>query len=487
VDLKQYVRVLRTHWVWIAACVTVCVVLALVYALTRTPVYAADSQLFVSNDSSAGLNDTYAGSLFTQQRITTYAEVVSSPAVAAKVIKALDLPYTVPQLRSEIQAVVPTGTVLIDVTVTDSSPQRAASIANAVDEQFSAFVKTLETPVGSKASSVKVAVTSPPQVSASPVSPRKSLYVVFGVILGLVFGIGGAVVLEAFKKEVGTEDRAEAIVDAPLLGATTDQVPEELAKVVSGDARPAEAEEYRRLRTNLSARSGSRRPPRSFVVSSAVEGEGKTEIAATLAVTFAQSGSRVVLVDANPRESGLAELMSVSPTPSLVDVVEQRVPLEVALQRPSKRGLSLEVLAGGLNPATPRDPIGSDGIWRVLDKLTNRADIVIVDAPPILTSMDAVLLAQLTAGVVLVTRIRSTRVDELEAAAQTLATAGARVLGIVSNRSAGGREGSVASRFRALVRAARVSRLMPAPVRAPADPEPGPPAATGAPRLRSRG
>jgi len=99
-DLKQYARVLRSHWFLIAACVGICVLVALGLAVTRTPVYSAGSQLFVSNGSSAGLNDAYAGSLFTEQRISTYAEMVSSPVVAAKVIKALDLPYSVQQLRS---------------------------------------------------------------------------------------------------------------------------------------------------------------------------------------------------------------------------------------------------------------------------------------------------------------------------------------------------------------------------------------------------
>jgi capsular exopolysaccharide synthesis family protein len=443
VDLKQYARVLRSHWVLITVCVGVCVLVALGLALTRTPVYAADSQLFVSNGSPAGLSEAYAGSLLTEQRIGTYAEMVSSPAVAAKVIKALGLPYTVGQLRSEIHAVVPAGTVLIDVSVKDSSPQRAASIANAIDEQFSSFANTLESPQGSGASSVKVAVTSPPQVPTSPVSPRKKLYVTLGVFLGLVLGLSGAIVREAFRKEIGTEERAEDIVGAPLLGTITARAPKRRAQVASGNVRPAEVEEYRRLRTNLSALSGSSRPPRAFVVSSAVEGEGKTEVAASLAVTFAQAGSHVLLVDADPRESGLAELMGLSPTPSLVDVVEHRMPLHAALQRATNGDLPLEVLASGLKPSSPRELLGSTGFRRVLVELTNRADVVIVDAPPILTSIDAVVLAQLTAGVVLVTRIRSTHVDQLEAAVQPLATVGAKVLGFVSNRSAGSRNGSV--------------------------------------------
>ena len=145
-ELKQYVRLFRAHWLLILAIVVVCVGAAAAFAWTRTPVYAARSQLFVSTSGvPADLSQTYEGGLFTQQRVLSYAQIVSSPAVVKAAIAQLGLRDSVRKLQGEISASVPTDTVLINVTVKDRSPRRAKAIADAVSYQFASFVNRLET------------------------------------------------------------------------------------------------------------------------------------------------------------------------------------------------------------------------------------------------------------------------------------------------------------------------------------------------------
>src|SRR5919204_2905816 len=160
-DLNQYARVLRTHWVLMVLSVLACTGAAAWLAWTRTPTYAAQAQLFVSTSGGPiDLSQTYQGGLFAQQRVQSYARIVASPPVAQAVIKQLGLKETVPQLQARIDASVPTDTVLIDITAKDHSPRRAKGIADAVGQRFSEFVNTLETPQGQQRSPVKVTLTS---------------------------------------------------------------------------------------------------------------------------------------------------------------------------------------------------------------------------------------------------------------------------------------------------------------------------------------
>jgi polysaccharide biosynthesis transport protein len=433
-DLNQYARVLRTHWVLIVLSVLACTGAAAALAWTRTPMYAAQAQLFVSTSGGpTDLSQTYQGGLFVQQRVQSYARIVSSPPVARAVIRQLGLTESVPQLQAKVHASVPKDTVLIAVTAEDRSPPRAKAIADAVGQHFSEFVNTLETPQGQQRSPVKVTVTSRAEVPTHPVSPKKALALVLGVVLGLVLGIGGAVLREALNRRIRSEDHAAAVADAPVLGSIVeDPHADTRPLVVVEDPASIAAEAYRRLRTNLRALSIDH-DVRSFVVSSAVASEGKTLISANLGIAFAQAGARVILVDADLRRPALTDLLGLPSRVGLSTVLVEELPVEASLQT-WRDGLPLEVLASGWQPPDPSELLESARFAAVLEALTERADLVIVDAPALLPVADAAILARLTWGIVLVASLASTQTEELESAARSLDAIDAQLLGVVLNR-----------------------------------------------------
>jgi succinoglycan biosynthesis transport protein ExoP len=196
-ELREYVRVLRAHWLLIVVSVALCTGAAGALAWTRTAVYAAQTQLFVSTRPTSDLSETYAGGLFAQQRVRSYIELVSAPRVTAAVINRLRLPYSVEELQPRIQASIPPDTVLIDITVEDASPLRAKAIADALGVEFPRFIAELETPADGRAPPVSVSVAQPSQLPSAPVSPNKLLYLLLGAQLGLLLGVAGAVVREA--------------------------------------------------------------------------------------------------------------------------------------------------------------------------------------------------------------------------------------------------------------------------------------------------
>jgi capsular exopolysaccharide synthesis family protein len=387
-----------------------------------------------TSGAGADPSQTYQGGLFAQQRVQSYAPIVSSPAVTRAVIVQLGLHESVQQLQGQIQASVPTDTVLLDITVKDRSAQRAAAIANAVTTHFAAFVGTLENPQGGGRSPVKVIVTSPADVPSGPVSPRKPVYLALGILFGLVLGIAAAVLRAALDKRIRTEDDAALIARAPVLGGIADDKQAgRRPLIVIDEPDSIAAEAYRRLRTNLRALADPDRV-QAFVVTSSVASEGKTLLAANLAIACAQAGLRVVFVDANMRGPGLAELFGLpAESAGLSAVLDDDVPVGAALQtwRPE---LPLEILPSGWQPSQPGNRLESPRLAAMLDALADRADVVIVDAPALQLAADAAILTRLTGKAIIVTRVGSTQAPQLDAAARSVRAVDGQLLGVVLNR-----------------------------------------------------
>ena len=433
-ELRQYLRILRKRWLLVLSIVVLSTLAAGLLAWSRTPIYEARTQFFVATGGVPGdLGETYQGGLFAQQRVRSYAQIVDSPVVARRVIRDLGLEMTPEELSRKISAEAPIDTVLINVTATDESPERAQAIANAVGKEFRSFVKTLESPEGSPNSPVGVSVTRPAELPDSPSSPQYAVYLAFGLLFGLVLGIGVPVLLELLDSRIRGVDDATAASGAPVLGAiANDPKVRRRPLVVAADPHSPRAEAYRRLRTNL--RPSVDQGVRAFVVSSAVESEGKTLVLANLGVAFAEAGYRVVLVDADLRRPRLAEMLGLRPSPGLTDVLLEDLPLETVLQA-WKGGATLELLSSGRPPTNPGELLGSAHFATVLRRLTDRADVVLIDAPALLPAADAAIVGAAASGVLVVTRAGSTRREELETATKLLAAAGGRVLGVVLNRS----------------------------------------------------
>jgi polysaccharide biosynthesis transport protein len=433
VDLTRFVKALRRSWLLVLLAIAACIGIGALIISRQTPSYAARTQLFVSTPSTpTNLSSTYQGGLFAQQRVLSYSHIVSSPTVLTRVIAALELPMSVERLQREIRASVPMDTVLIDVTVADHSATRAAGIANEIGAQFPGFVQSLESAPGRQAP-VRVTVTTPAAVPTSPSSPRKKADLAIAAFIGLALGIGISVLRWFFDPRIRTASDASSLAGAPVLGSIPAHGTKSRRRpLVTADVASAAGEPYRRLRTNLRVRRAGGR--KAFVVSSALPEDGKTLIAANLAVAFAQAGYRIALIDADLRKPGLADIFGLAPAPGLTDVLTGPVPLSAVMQR-WQEGTSLSLLASGPLPNNPTELLDSQGFASVLDELEYGYDLVMIDSPALLPVSDAAVIAQLTAHVLLVTRLGVTRADQFAAAAAHLRAVNAQILGIVLNRS----------------------------------------------------
>ncbi len=193
--------------------------------------------------------------------------------------------------------------------------------------------------------------------------------------------------------------------------------------------RSAASEAYRTLRTNLMFASVDK-PVTAFVVSAASQPDGKSTAAANLAVTFAQAGSKTILVDADMRRPQQHDIWGLENTRGLSTLMTD----DSLLANPPLQATdvpNLSVLTAGALPTNPADLLSSSRMGEVLGLLRARANYVIFDAPPVLAVTDAALLGAKTDGLLLVVRAGQTRRDHTLRARQALERVHVRVLGAV--------------------------------------------------------
>ncbi len=440
--LHDYMAILRRSWPVILVATIVGTLIALGLSLAMTPVYQATSQLFVSVKSAGAAGDAYSGGLFVQQRVKSYVDVVDTPAVLDPVIAELGLDKTYTGLASQVSATTPPNTVLLNVSATDTSPVQAAKIANAVAASYANEIARLE---GAKTTAdglprlggnqngnqipVQATVIKPAEVPTAAISPRTQLNVLLGALLGLLVGVGIAVLRFTLDTSVKSSEELEQAADSTTLGVVTFDPDAKSNPLVTLRGTPR-AEAFRSIRTNLQYVDVDN-PPRTVVITSSLPSEGKSTTACNLAIAVAQAGSKVLLLEADLRRPKVAEYLGVDGSRGLTDVLIGQATLDNTIIH-WQRGL-LDFLPAGAIPPNPSELLASHQMADLLAELAKRYDLVILDAPPLLPVTDAAILSTAADGAILVARHGTIKREQVADSADALRQVNARIFGTVLN------------------------------------------------------
>lgn len=427
-DLLFYLRVVRKGW-WLILLCTALAAGAAVFATARaTPVYESSTKLYVSGQPAADVQTALATSYLSAQRVKSYADLVTSKPVIDQVLAEAGEPGDVPS----ISAAPVTDTVILSITVRDRTPEGAMRVANGFGVVVPDVIDKLERPRSGGTSPIKATVTSPAQLG-SKTSPKPKLNLALGLVLGLLLGGAFALLKETLDTSIKSpEDLERAAKSLALLGAVFfdgDATKNHL--VTATDPRSPRAEAFRQLRTNVQfAEIDSEL--RSFVITSALPNEGKSTIAANIAIALAQAGQRVILVEADLRRPSLAEYMGFERAVGLTNVLIGQVPLEDALQTFGAEP-RLQILPGGPVPPNPSEILGSQAMNDLVRQMEDLVDIVIFDTPPLLPVTDAAVLAAQTKGALLVVRANRTTRDQVRRSLRALEAVNASCIGAALN------------------------------------------------------
>jgi capsular exopolysaccharide synthesis family protein len=396
--------------------------------------YTATTRLFIAVAAGESPTDLAQGSNFTEKQMASYAEVATSPLVLAPVIAQLGLRTTPKELAESVEVTVPVDTVILEIAATDLDPTRAAQIANAVSEQLRTAAGDLspQKPDGTKA--VQATTIASAQLPDEPSSPKVPMNLGIGLIVGLLLGLGIAVLRHLLDTKIRNENDVGLVTGSPILGVVAyDQEVPSHPVILRDEPQAAPSEAVRRLRTNLQFIDVANRP-KSIVVSSSIPAEGKTTIAINLAVSLADTGARVILIDADLRRPSIAEYLGIEGQVGLTTVLIGRADVKDVVQPFGTS--SLDLLPAGQVPPNPSELLGSAAMASLLERLSAAYDMVLLDSPPLLPVTDAVVLSKMAGGAVVIVGADRIHRPQLQQSLDSLETAGAHLFGIVMNKIA---------------------------------------------------
>ncbi|OEH92135.1 CpsD/CapB family tyrosine-protein kinase [Bacillus solimangrovi] len=201
--------------------------------------------------------------------------------------------------------------------------------------------------------------------------------------------------------------------------------------ITQTDPKSPISEQYRTIRTNIQFASIDKQI-KTIVVTSSNPGEGKSTTIANLAVTFAQQGKKVLLIDTDMRKSTVHYTFRLENTTGLTNVLTKQVKLLEAIK--SINESNMDVLTSGPVPPNPAELLGSQSMKDLLDEAREHYDIILFDSPPLLAVTDAQILSNQCDGVILVVHSGKTAKEDAQKAKELLQTAQAKILGAVINQ-----------------------------------------------------
>ena len=305
--------------------------------------------------------------------------------------------------------------------------------------------------VAAKGADNNISVTEIAIPPPTPVSPNRTITVLAAMFLSTLFGMGLALFLEYLDDTIRTTDEIENYLQLPALAAipTIDSFPKRKLLLVgaddgeeqpvnsplliAADPRSALAEAYRHLRTSILL-STAGRAPKSLLITSSLPSEGKTTTATNTAISLAQTGAKVLILDADMRRPRLHSIFNVDNNVGLSSLLASELSdrdITSAIRQDEKT--KLYMITSGPIPPNPAELIGSEQMANLLANLQTRFTHVVVDSPPIASFTDGVLIASMVDGVILVVHAGHSSRQVVRRSRHLLQEIGAKIFGVVLN------------------------------------------------------
>lgn len=490
-ELKSYLAILwRRKWIiLIVAVVTVGVVTA--GTLRMTPVYSTTATLRIATAPVGSVDSINYNLTYADRLMKTYAQVATSSPVLSALSAKLGV-GTLPKISVNNS----TDTELMEITAEDPDPLLAQKSANTLSELLIAYARNsdvegdkttldslgvqlaqaqsemdkareqyetlaAQTPKDSDkiasanqlmqskmqgyaslltlyqrvqaAQSLRsnaISIVEPAALPTSPSSPRIPLNIALGWLVGLAGGVMLAFLLENLDTTMYTTEQIRKVTELPVLG----RIPMSKQKPVSTflNGTSPEGEAFRQVRTRLlnMLESGS---SHTLMITSTEPGEGKSTIVSNLAYSLAQSGQRVLVIDCDLRVPSLHRIFGLPNEIGLSSILHGQDTLLQVVQKSRVPGVWL--ITSGPIPSNPAELLGSAKMKELLAEVTAHFDTVLLDSTSLLAVTDALVLAPVVDGIVMVVARARVREGHAQAACELLKEANSRSIGVVVNRA----------------------------------------------------
>ncbi|MCI1834338.1 MAG: polysaccharide biosynthesis tyrosine autokinase [Bifidobacterium tibiigranuli] len=434
VDLMQIIRKRI-----VTVIVTFCIVFAAVAAFTfLSPTkYTATAELFATytgqSDAQQNSSEMSSGASYLSTQIKTYPQLIKTQAVLQPVISDLNLDMKASDLAGMVTATNPSNTFMVDVSVEASSAKQSADIANSVANNLSEQISSALYTDGTNKSPIQLSVVQKAVPPEAPSSPKTVLYLAAGVVLGIIAAIGAALLKDMINTKVDDTDEAKELTQTSSLGTVPrSEIFDDTRPAVVGNTGSREAEEFRRIRTNIAfLNPDARDHGHLLVITSTEPSEGKTTVSVNTAAAIAEDGKTVLLIDADLRHPSVAKSLGIEGHVGLSHILSGQASPRDIVQKYWKP--NFHVLPAGKRPGNASILLNSQVMHEMVEQALQQYDYVILDTAPMSVSNDAAVFGRLADGVVMVVGKGVAEKKELESTVQALSTAEVPVLGYVFN------------------------------------------------------
>lgn len=297
---------------------------------------------------------------------------------------------------------------------------------------FDAILKKIkEQDITQDIQTVTVWVVEKAETPKSPSKPKKSLNILYGLICGLMGGIGMAFFVEYLDNTVKSPEDIEVKLGAPVLGIVTllKSRDKNMEEIVLKEPQSAFAESYKVIRTAILL-SSAVRPPKNILITSIVPGEGKTVTAVNLAMTIAQVEHSVLLIDSDLRKPRIHKIFGLNNSKGLSTYLAGASDIDVISLESVK---NLNIITSGPIPPNPSELLGSSKMFDLIKVLSEKFDIIIWDSAPLLSVTDSLILSKILDGTIIVARAGETTYESIGRGLKSLSDIESHFLGIIIN------------------------------------------------------
>lgn len=473
--LLDYLRAVRQRWRLVALVVVVTTGVALGFSLSSEKQYDAVAELLLRGQEPVNTlldPNSGGGSNDPERELNTQVELVKVSSNAFAVLRELRLARTADDLLAQVETETSSTSNIVALRVRDRDPLLAAKIANAFATTYVQFrldtarrryreaadlaqrqllelspvdrrtaegrelqARQRELQITAALQTGGVEIVRRASVPTSPSRPRPKLSAAVGLLLGLLIGVGAALLLNLVDRRFKDEREIEEFFDLPVLAG----IPRPARRGSERDDA-AQREAYGMLASNL--RASTIGPALSvLMVTSPGPGDGKTSVTLGVARAYAQLGLTVIMIEADLRRPSFGRFTDVTTSGGLTSalggsaVAHELIwldanSLQVTGQAAGDRGF-IGVLPAGALPDNPQRALSDPAMTLVVEEARDLADIVLIDTAPVGTVNDATMLRQVAEGVVIAARLNHTTKDAARRANRTLRNLGVEMLGVV--------------------------------------------------------
>lgn len=427
-DIRKIIAMVLRKWPVIVITAFIGAVAMYVFSSVYvTPIYSAKATMIVNKSqyqASEQNQMSYNDILMTQKLVKSYTIIMTSDTNLDLVKKELDTEMSIGAIRRSVKVSSVGETEVLQISVEHADPVLAQNIANALVKVSPATIIRVI-----KAGSAEVIDYA--LVPQSPVKPVVWQYGALGALIGLMLALAMIFLRDYFDNTFKTEDDIREVLDLPVI-TSLPEIMKDGNTVLTGETPFDYKEAFKVLRTKIQF-SGIDGQMKKIAITSSSPFEGKTTVSINTALTLAETGKSVLLVDCDLRKPKVSKTLDIGQEPGLSNVLTQDSELELAIRNLEDFD-TLDIIPCGVIPPNPAELLGSEQMGKFLDEIDSEYDYIIFDTPPIGLVADTAELSKFLDGVIWVVSYGRTIKESAIFAKETLDSVSANIIGCVFNR-----------------------------------------------------